>query len=425
MPTATLDPVPQLDLKSIIESTQPVSSTPAPAPVPTTAPVAGGLIQSTAAQAPAPTTYDVAAPTSLQAYSPTIRDVYAPNETVQGQLDSILAKDSPLMQRARTLATQQMAQRGLVNSSMAAGATEAALIDRATPIAAADANTYANRSTAIMNAQNEAQQFNVGQSNNMYLQQAQQKFQAAQAELDRAQQTFLADKSIAAQQALQAAQQVFQAAQSELDRANQLSVAQLQIGAQTSLQGAQLAAQASMQSSQLAFQATQAQLDRANQLSLLQLQNTLNQGNVSTNFAATIGQNTLTTIQQIQLDPNLSPEAKQAAVANAIAAANSTLSWSSTLYNTTMPTLSLPGTTSGTTSTSTATPTAPPLPPTSDPVLIGNSYLPSGTQTVSAGGGWYDVLDASGNPIGVLQPGGSNGIFTPLPTYSGTVGGGN
>ena len=42
-------------------------------------------------------------------YQAATRQINPQTETVQGQVNSILSKDSPLMQRARTLATQQMA----------------------------------------------------------------------------------------------------------------------------------------------------------------------------------------------------------------------------------------------------------------------------------------------------------------------------
>jgi hypothetical protein len=123
-----------------------------------------------------------------------------PTETVQGQLDSILAKDSPLMQRARTLATQQMGQRGLINSSMAQGAGVTAMVDAATPIAAQDAQTYGQRNMFNTDARNQNAQFNTGQNNDLYkfgqgiaanfgLQQGQQTFEAGQRAMDRQFQT--------------------------------------------------------------------------------------------------------------------------------------------------------------------------------------------------------------------------------------------
>jgi hypothetical protein len=65
-------------------------------------------------------------------------------QTVSGQLESVIAADSPLMQQARSRALQTMNSRGLANSSMAVGAADAAMYDAAMPIATANAATYAN-----------------------------------------------------------------------------------------------------------------------------------------------------------------------------------------------------------------------------------------------------------------------------------------
>lgn len=221
----------------------------------------------------APATPDVAT------YAPTTRSVNAPTDTVQGQVDSILAKDSPLMQRARTLATQQMAQRGLVNSSMAAGAGTAAMIDRATPIAQQDANTFNQVAQDNMNALNQSGQFNAGEINRFGLQKTQQEFQAAQSNLDRALSNFQQDKSIGAQQALQTAQQNFQGAQAALDRNQQTSLQSLQQNfqsAQAALdrananfqQDKSLASQMALQQAQQTFAGAQAALDRQQQTNL-------------------------------------------------------------------------------------------------------------------------------------------------------------
>lgn len=54
----------------------------------------------------------------------------------------------------------------------------------------------------------------------------------------------------------------------------------------------------------------------------------------------------------------------------------------------------------------------------SQPVTVGDSQLPPGTQLVPAGNGWYDVT-LNGQNLGVLRPGGANGRFvsngTPIP----------
>jgi hypothetical protein len=79
------------------------------------------------------------------------------NQTAAGQLDDVLASDSPLMQRTATQGAQAANQRGLLNSSMAAGAAQGAMIDRATPIAQQDASTYFQNSQA--NADRQQQEY--------------------------------------------------------------------------------------------------------------------------------------------------------------------------------------------------------------------------------------------------------------------------
>lgn len=242
---------------------------------------------------------------AAQSYTPQTREVNRSTETVAGQVESLLSKDNPLLQRARTIALQNMNQRGLVNSSMAQGAGAAAMIDRVTPIAGQDAQTFSQRALANMDATNEANQFNVGQNNQLFSQglgiaanraqqEDQQKFQAGESALDRSQQTSLQvaqfdfqkaqaeldrafqatqqDKSIKAQVDLQTAQQNFQQAQNALDRAQQSSMQQAQFefqGGQSALDRAQ---QSSMQQAQFQFQGGQAALDRAQQTSMQQAQ---------------------------------------------------------------------------------------------------------------------------------------------------------
>mgnify|MGYP001559336520 CR=1 FL=1 len=112
-------------------------------------------------------------------------------QTVQGQLAGITSKSNPLFTQAVTRAMQQMAQRGLVNSSMGVGAAEGAILDRALPIATSDAGIY--QQTALGNAdiknqfelanagaKNTASQFNAGQENDVSKTNATLKNQAAQ-----------------------------------------------------------------------------------------------------------------------------------------------------------------------------------------------------------------------------------------------------
>lgn len=105
-------------------------------------------------------------------YDPTLRDVDAPTETVAGQLHSLLSSGSPYLERAKAGARETANSRGLLNSSMAAGAGEAAAIDAALPIASADANIYNTKSRDNQGYSNTAGQFNAGAKNTSNLQAA-------------------------------------------------------------------------------------------------------------------------------------------------------------------------------------------------------------------------------------------------------------
>ena len=75
---------------------------------------------------------------------------------VSGRLQGLLSEESPYIQRARARAKQAANRRGLMNTSIAAGAGEAAAIDAALPIAQADAGIAASerglRSAEFMQA---------------------------------------------------------------------------------------------------------------------------------------------------------------------------------------------------------------------------------------------------------------------------------
>ncbi len=80
---------------------------------------------------------------STATYKANTRTVDPSKETVAGQLRGLLEDpDSNYMQRARTSAWQYANSRGLLNSSIAATAGEAAAIDAALPIAQQDAGIY-------------------------------------------------------------------------------------------------------------------------------------------------------------------------------------------------------------------------------------------------------------------------------------------
>lgn len=71
-----------------------------------------------------------------------------PSQTTSGILNRLLSQDSEYLKQARRYANDEMAGRGLLNSSMAIGAAHDAAIARGGEIANADAQIYANQRLA-------------------------------------------------------------------------------------------------------------------------------------------------------------------------------------------------------------------------------------------------------------------------------------
>lgn len=323
---------------------------------------------------------------SMQTYTPQTREVNQATETAAGQVNSLLANDNPLLQRARTLARQGMAQRGLVNSSMAQGAGVGAMIDRITPIAQQDAQTYSNRAMTNMDAVNRAGEFNAGQNNQLFsqglgiasqfgLQDSQQKFatserlgsQQFQSGERQATQTFQTAERLGTQQfqSFEAIKQrEFTSAENDLDRAQQTRIVTLQENGMDRRQAENIAASERQQASAQAFQAAesratreftaqQAETDRAaamamenlratNNAEAMRLADQINDANLPANFASTVALNTSNSINTVLADPNIKPEDKTGAISNIVTAANSTINWGSTLYNTPIPAITAP-----------------------------------------------------------------------------------
>lgn len=102
------------------------------------------------------------------------------DQTVQGQLQNILADNSPIIQQARSQAQQQANSRGLLNTSLAATAGESAAIQNALPIAQADAQTFAKAAGYNADTSNTFTQKNADITNTAAGFNAQQGQQAAQ-----------------------------------------------------------------------------------------------------------------------------------------------------------------------------------------------------------------------------------------------------
>jgi hypothetical protein len=133
---------------------------------------AGGMTQ-------AATTGYNAADATATGYGTTNWNVEPEKQTVQGQTAGLIAGESPLMQLAQTQAKREMNQRGLLNSSMAVGAGQEAVIKQALPIATQDATLYANQAKYNADIANQQAQFKASAENQVALSNAAAKNAAA------------------------------------------------------------------------------------------------------------------------------------------------------------------------------------------------------------------------------------------------------
>lgn len=132
--------------------------------------------------APPPQAPGVTAP-AVATYNPSLlgdptKWNVTPNQTVAGQITSILDPNSPIIQQARTQGLELANDRGLLNSSIGETAAMNSAYSAALPIASADASTYSkaagynadqSNQFAVKNqdATNTAGQFNSSQTNQM------------------------------------------------------------------------------------------------------------------------------------------------------------------------------------------------------------------------------------------------------------------
>jgi hypothetical protein len=237
--------------------------------VPTT--VNQGLIggQTAAPKVTAPTTAGSTATIDRSSLTaPTVTS----DMTVAGQVEGIIAKDSPLMQQAATRARQAMNGRGLVNSSMAVGAGQAALYDAAAPIARQDAQTHASFASQAFDAQTAAAR-----------QDAQNRNDNVRLDASLVQQASLANQEMAVRQSTERYQASVQSALANADAATRLQLQQIDAQTRQTLAETEARYRTSMQTSDSMARSYQSMID---------------------------------SITRVMSDPNLDAAGRQAAITN-------------------------------------------------------------------------------------------------------------
>ena len=274
-----------------------------------------GILGSQMQQVQAPNTAQSVAQTTSQGYDPAQMKAtdwqVTPNQTVQGQLSSVLDSNSPLLTKARADTAQAANARGLLNSSMAAGAGEAAVLDKALQIATPDAqvnaqagqfNANAKNAEAAQNQQatNTAAQFAAGAANNANATNA-AATNAAGSETAKMQlQAGLANQQQAFQSAMTQYDTSFKAALANADATNKSLLTQLDGAIKTNLATIEAQFKTQMQTSQ---------------------------------SAAAMYSETIKSIGQIMQDQNLDAGAKQNAIDQQMAALQNSLKLQAAITN--------------------------------------------------------------------------------------------
>lgn len=202
-----------------------------------------------------------------------------PQQTVQYQLNQILNSNSPLLQGARTRGLQYANQRGLLNSSIAAQASEQAAIEAATRIAEQDAATYAGADSQTVDAANRAalqdaslgtnvSMFNVGEGNVTNRFNAESMNQAGAFNADAANTAIQSFLTREAQRLMQDDQQLFTAEQNEADRSLRKYLQENEFDFTSSENALDRELQGKLQENQLTFTGDQNELDREQQSTL-------------------------------------------------------------------------------------------------------------------------------------------------------------
>lgn len=254
----------------------------------------GGLI-GVPTSGPETTGYNPAQATATKAesvgYDPKATTVDK-NQTVQGQVEGIVDKNSPLMQQAERRALEQMNGRGLLNSSLAIGAGQSAVYDAALPIAQQDANTYFTANQKTVDAQNAALNFGAAAKN----------------------QASLADAQLGTDVSKANAGMVNEAAARSSDAANQASLAKLDVDTKKYLSQQDIDARLQMSALDRNTQLQIKQMDLASQQNLAQMENQYRQLLQANQNLSSMYQQTVNAIANISIQPNLSKEAKDAAI---------------------------------------------------------------------------------------------------------------
>ncbi len=224
------------------------------------------------------------------------------DQTVAGQVRNLINENNPLQQQAATRARQQMNAGGLMNSSMAVQAGQAAMYDAALPIAQADAATYGRAAAYNADTKNQFAGKNVDASNAAYGATANIRANTARDTAATIAQANLADKQ----------GNISAAAAERLAGVNAQTAAKL---AQTNAAAAALKAQNDI---------SLAAAGAVNEQTLTNLKANLQKAQIGQEQTVLMARDLAATINSINMNSNLDANGKAAQINEAVKSANNT-----------------------------------------------------------------------------------------------------
>lgn len=140
------------------------------------------------------------------------------NELASQQLEGLLRKDSPLRHRAEASGKNYATSRGLLNSNMGAEATFGAFVDRATPIAMADAGRYGQVADANLAHENQFRLSDKAFGQQGLLQRDDQQWRSGENAMDREHAVGMQGRDHSHASSMQGSQQSFTSSENALGR---------------------------------------------------------------------------------------------------------------------------------------------------------------------------------------------------------------
>lgn len=254
-------------------------------------------------------------------------------QTVAGQLNGVLASNSPLLQKAQADAAQTANGRGLLNSSMAAGAGTSALLDKALQIATPDAavnasaaqtnaNTTNQVALANQGSTNTASQFTAGAKNATELANANAQTNVSATNASAANQ--LQQQQLQTKASIEATNTAAQnaAQQSDAALAQQANLANQDASVKTAITEYQAATQVALQNADAQTKIALQNIDATTRSSLANIEATYKVQMQSSQSASEMYKQAVQNITSLVMDKDLDATSKQAAINNQLTMLN-------------------------------------------------------------------------------------------------------